>query len=115
VSAPTSFSTDANYFYRLNITISPPANKVANLRATVGYRFLPGDVSILLEAGRKGDHCGNTGAIFSITPPAGCTYGDNLVNVNVLHTFVEPGNYILWLYEPVKQIANISTVYNLTD
>jgi len=111
VSAPTStaISTDANYFYRLNITITPPANKVANLRATIGYRFLPGDISILLEAGRKGDHCGNTGTVFSITPPSGCTYGDNLQNVNTLHTFVEPGDYILWIYEPIKQIANIST------
>ena len=110
VSAPTSPGTDANYFYRLNITISPPANQVATIHATVGYRFLPGDISILLEAGTKGTHCGNTGTTFSITPPTGCTYGDNLQNVNTLHTFVEPGNYILWIYEPVKQMVNVSTV-----
>jgi hypothetical protein len=109
VSAPTVLSTSANYFYRLNVTISPPANQVATIHATIGYRFLPGDISLLLEAGRKGDHCGNTGSAFSLTPPPGCTYGDNLENVNTLHTFVERGDYILWIYEPIRQLVNVST------
>jgi hypothetical protein len=109
VSAPTQNGTQANYFYKLNITIAPPPNQVANLRASVGYRFLPGDLSILLEAGTKGTHCGNTGTSFSLSLPQGCTYGDNLENMNVLHTFLEPGDYILWIYEPIVQFPDVST------
>jgi hypothetical protein len=109
VPAPARPSVDANYFYRLNITVSPPTGYVASLHATLGYRFLPGDISLLLEAGTKGTHCGNTGSTFSIVPPPGCTYGDNLQNVNTLHVFLEPGNYILWIYEPIRQMVNVST------
>lgn len=110
VSAPAKPASDANYFYALNISINPPANQVATLHATLGYRFLPGDVSLLLEAGKAGTHCGNTGSSFSLTPPPGCLYGDNLQNVNTLHTFLERGDYILWIYEAVKQNASLTNV-----
>lgn len=110
VAAPTKAGSEANYFYSLNITIAPPSGQVGTLHATLGYRFLPGDVSLLLEAGKAGTHCSNTGSAFSLTPPPGCVYGDNLQNVNTLHTYLEPGDYILWVYEPVKQNASITNV-----
>jgi hypothetical protein len=51
VLAPTTgSSTDPNYFYSINITINPPSpTSIASLHATLGYRFLQGDLSIMLE------------------------------------------------------------------
>lgn len=50
VNSPLKPSSDPNYFYSINITISPPSpSSIASLHATVGYRFLQGDISLMLE------------------------------------------------------------------
>lgn len=110
VNAPQGSSlATANYFYRINITINPPPNMIASLHAVLGYRFLQGDLSLLLEGGSSGFHCNNTGTTISLTPPPGCAYGDNLENLNTLHRYIEAGDYVLWIYEPKRQNSSVST------
>eukprot|EP00026_Physarum_polycephalum_P000008 Phypoly_transcript_00008.p1 GENE.Phypoly_transcript_00008~~Phypoly_transcript_00008.p1 ORF type:complete len:1984 (+),score=285.38 Phypoly_transcript_00008:6000-11951(+) len=107
VNAPITNASDPNYFYSINITINPPSpSSVASLHATAGYRFLQGDISLMLEAGTQGTKC--FAPSFSLAPPPGCVYGDNIANENTLHRYLEAGDYILWIYEPIGQNKSIS-------
>lgn len=94
----------SNYFYKVNFEIHSPNNKAALLYSEIGYRFLPGDLALLLEAGNKQSHCGKDGGYAS-----SCISGSNTINRNILKEFLPSGNYTLWIYEPKPQNINLTT------
>lgn len=95
-----------NYFYVYDFKIEAPQGKVAILHASVGYRFLTGDLALLLEVGEDKTHCGNSGGYSS-----NCVQGSNTYNLNTLDEILMDGSYSLWIYEPQPQlpVTNCST------
>lgn len=106
VNANTTFRpTASNFFYKLQFTIQAPAdNQVASLTASLGYRFLAGDMSLLLEPGNGDAYCNS---FFS--PDEACVYGSNDYDRQSLHQLLRNGAYTLWIYEPIVQNTSLST------
>eukprot|EP01105_Mastigella_eilhardi_P007211 TRINITY_DN18721_c0_g1_i1.p1 TRINITY_DN18721_c0_g1~~TRINITY_DN18721_c0_g1_i1.p1 ORF type:complete len:3503 (-),score=850.93 TRINITY_DN18721_c0_g1_i1:100-10434(-) len=104
---PTTFfsvaSQDASphYFFNHTFTIFEKPGMLAVINAEVGYRFLPGDLALLLEEGGGQTHCGSGYG-------SACTTGTNQYNSNFFASALTPGTYTLWMYEPAKQDSSIS-------
>eukprot|EP01116_Phalansterium_solitarium_P020047 TRINITY_DN57_c0_g1_i6.p1 TRINITY_DN57_c0_g1~~TRINITY_DN57_c0_g1_i6.p1 ORF type:complete len:3361 (+),score=947.88 TRINITY_DN57_c0_g1_i6:1118-11200(+) len=103
VRSTSTTSKTPNYVYSYNFTVNAPKRKGALLHAQVDYRFVVGDVSLMLESGNDANHCGALGAAGTR-----CTAGENHRNFDVLHTILQSGNYTLWIYEPIPQKAALS-------
>eukprot|EP01119_Soliformovum_irregulare_P024045 TRINITY_DN853_c0_g1_i1.p1 TRINITY_DN853_c0_g1~~TRINITY_DN853_c0_g1_i1.p1 ORF type:complete len:3439 (+),score=826.93 TRINITY_DN853_c0_g1_i1:91-10407(+) len=99
----------ANYFWSFPFTVAPPAGKVALFHAELGYRFLPGDISLLIESGGAATHCGSHGGHME-----NCTNGANSHNRNSLHEELGPGTYTLWIYEPEPQLTALTNCSQFT-
>ncbi|EFA77852.1 hypothetical protein PPL_09350 [Heterostelium album PN500] len=96
-SIPYTTSKDAVYLWNTTFTVkSAKPGQVAIFDAIMGYQFLQGDLSLVLQTGfgdpkcKGGDQTGITG----------CVFGDNEVNRNLLHATLQPGNYTLFVYAP---------------
>ena len=91
------------FFTQISFSVQSPQGKMAYLQTELGYKFVLGDLALLLEAGNASDHCG--------TKVDGdyCFTGSNFLNRNRLSRFIPDGNYTLWIYEPEPQNANITS------
>eukprot|EP01114_Cavostelium_apophysatum_P014626 TRINITY_DN383_c0_g1_i1.p1 TRINITY_DN383_c0_g1~~TRINITY_DN383_c0_g1_i1.p1 ORF type:complete len:3487 (+),score=923.94 TRINITY_DN383_c0_g1_i1:225-10685(+) len=104
-NARTGSVSGPGYFYRYNFQVVPPQGMVGVLRAEVGYRFLQGQVALLLESnvGSGRDHCGVSGGADSR-----CLSGEMAWNRNKIKADLTAGNYSLWIYEPEPQKTDLA-------
>ncbi|KAN0043380.1 hypothetical protein ACTA71_011032 [Dictyostelium dimigraforme] len=97
VSVPNS--KNLLYLWNYTFTVAPTQDgKVALADIEIGYQFLPGDLSLVIQSGdgKGGLSCkGSTDTSIS-----GCVYGDNELNRNVIHATLVPGIYTIWIYAP---------------
>eukprot|EP00002_Diphylleia_rotans_P007883 TRINITY_DN1755_c0_g1_i13.p1 TRINITY_DN1755_c0_g1~~TRINITY_DN1755_c0_g1_i13.p1 ORF type:complete len:3322 (-),score=584.61 TRINITY_DN1755_c0_g1_i13:304-9891(-) len=98
------------YFYSVNFTVpSAPENHRARLQATIDYRFLHGQLGLLLQEGDTFHHCGD-----NKVHPSPCVTGLNSYNQNFLDVTLTPGAYRLWIYEPAPQNASVAKCSQFT-
>jgi hypothetical protein len=64
------------FFTQINFAVQSPEGKMAYLRTEVGYRFVLGDLALLLESGTAASHCGTKGS------GDNCFTGSNFFNRN---------------------------------
>ncbi|KAM9960930.1 hypothetical protein ACTFIW_010090 [Dictyostelium discoideum] len=97
--APVSNTKNTLYLWNYTFTVAPTQDgKVALADIEIGYQFLPGDLSLVIQSGdgKGGLTCkGSTD-----TTVSGCVYGDNELNRNVIHATLVPGIYTIWIYAP---------------
>lgn len=90
---------EPHYFHTLNFEIKEKSGFYPTLHAEISYRFLLGDLALLLERGNQRTHCYG-----SFSPETDvCVSGSNDLNTNFIHGTLEPGYYTLWFYEPAPQ------------
>jgi len=91
-----------NYFWSYHFTVEEMKDHMPLLRTRVNSRFAFGQVALKLEEGDKGDHCASESIVTSIDQSR-CMAGDSTMNGNYIEKVIQPGNYVLWLYEPLLQ------------
>jgi hypothetical protein len=95
-------------FWNYTFTVNAVANKQPVLTAILGYRFLLGDLSLVLVEGN--------GVPTDCNPLVGdytvCQQGSNMYNSDQLRTVVLPGQYSLYLYEPTPPLLANCSIYD---
>ncbi|KYQ93296.1 hypothetical protein DLAC_05961 [Tieghemostelium lacteum] len=106
-SATVANTNQNAYIWNTSFTIATTMDgQVAMLDAVLGYQFLIGDVSLVLQSGFGSPKCKGS----DITAISGCIYGDNEMNRNALHATLQPGNYTLFIYAPEFLQVNLSCI-----
>ncbi|KAF2072712.1 hypothetical protein CYY_005972 [Polysphondylium violaceum] len=90
-------SQKAVYFWNTTFEISS-TDKIALVDIAIGYQFLPGDLSVLIQSGNASNGIRCKGS--DITAISGCVFGDNEMNRNIIHATLQPGTYTLFIYAP---------------
>jgi len=91
-------SKQLNYLWNTTFTIPATEGKVVMADIAIGYQFLPGDLSILIQSGSANDQVKCKGS--DVVSVSGCVFGDNEMNRNVIHAILNPGTYTLFIYAP---------------
>lgn len=71
------------------------------------HNIFLGDVGVVLQPGKKDTPETNCNNFY--VPNNECIWGDNDYNSQMLHGYLRPGDYTLFLYEPVPQNTTISS------
>eukprot|EP01104_Vermistella_antarctica_P016314 TRINITY_DN5531_c0_g3_i1.p1 TRINITY_DN5531_c0_g3~~TRINITY_DN5531_c0_g3_i1.p1 ORF type:complete len:2899 (+),score=777.51 TRINITY_DN5531_c0_g3_i1:457-8697(+) len=96
------FATLANVGQKVRITVD------------LSYRFLVGDMAVLLQTGVEDATCVNSSRTVVFPSRHGdkalsCEPGRNYLNGHMLDIVVPPGlNYTIWLYQPTPQMEDVA-------
>eukprot|EP00736_Rhodelphis_marinus_P013694 Rmarinus@m.5621 len=93
----------------LDFAVEAVQGREAFLSTWIDYRFLLGDLNLMLEeldAEGQGQQDPSLGPDFHLCAQSrmenpSCVFGINKGNQNAMNRAIAPGNYRLWIYEPV--------------